>query len=158
MSVPSHADRRPGFALTLTLLLARVVVAAVMVLAGIVKISDPQQFAFSVKAFKILPDHLAVLATFVFPWLEVLCGVLMLLGLWTRAAALVAALQLAAFIGAILSVLARDMSVTCGCFGKYDLVCSGPLGWCNVAQNAVLLALALLVVARGAGRLAVTRD
>lgn len=140
------------------LLLARLALAAVFGLAGVVKLSDPQAFAFSVKAFKILPDHLATLAVFVFPWLEVLCAALLVLGVWTRSAALVSALQLAAFIGAIASVLARGLSVECGCFGKYDLFCSGPLGMCNIAQNAGFLAVALVLVVFGGGRFAAVRD
>lgn len=138
-------------------LIARLALAGVFALAAGVKLTDPQTFAFSVKAFEILPDHLAILTTFVLPWLEAICAVLLLLGLWSRAAALILALQLVVFIAAIVSVLARGMSVKCGCFGKIDLFCSGPLGTCNIAQNFVLLGLALVVLALGPGFLAMDR-
>jgi hypothetical protein len=49
------------------------------------------------------------------------------------------------------------MDVTCGCFGKYDLLCSGPLGWCNVGQNTLLLAGAVLVLVRGPGSASLDR-
>lgn len=135
-------------------LIARLALAGVFGLAAGVKLYEPQTFAFSVKAFEILPDHLVVLTTFVLPWLEAICAVLLLVGLWARAAALLLSLQLVVFIGAISSVLARGMSVECGCFGKIDVFCSGPLGACNIAQNLVLLGLALLVLALGPGLLA----
>jgi uncharacterized membrane protein YphA (DoxX/SURF4 family) len=147
-----------GIGWSFLLLVARVALAGVFLLAGFVKLSDPQSFAFSVKAFKILPDHLAILATFVFPWLEAICGVLLLLGIWTRPAAIVASLQLAAFIAGIISVLARGLNVSCGCFGKFDLLCSGPLSICNVGQNSLFLLLAIVLVAFGSGRIAVARD
>lgn len=140
------------------LLVLRLALGGVFLLAGFVKLSDPQSFAFSVKAFKILPDHLAVLATFVFPWLEALCGVLLVAGIWTRAAAVVGVLQLAAFIAGIISVLARGLSVSCGCFGKYDLLCSGPLSMCNVGQNTGLLLTGVVLVMFGSGRFAAARD
>ncbi len=133
------------------LLLARLGLAAVFGFAAFVKLTGPQSFADSVKAFKVLPDHLVILATFTIPWAEALCAVLLLLGLWTRAAALVLSVQLAIFIAGIISVLVRGMDVKCGCFGQYDLMCSGPLGWCNVGQNALLLAGALLILVRGGG-------
>ncbi len=41
--------------------------------------------------------------------------------------------------------------------GEYDLFCSGPLGWCNVKQNAGFLALALLIFVLGPGRFALAR-
>lgn len=141
----------------LAALLARLVLAGLFALAAWAKLGDAQSFAFSVKAFEVLPDHLAVLATFVIPWLEALCAALLLLGLWARPAALLLSGQLLVFIAGIGSVLWRGMSVTCGCFGKLDPFCSGPLGWCNIAQNAVLLTLSLLVLAAGPGYLAADR-
>lgn len=135
----------------------RVFLGALFVMAGVLKVSDPQAFAFSIKAFKILPDHLALLATFVLPWLEMICGVLLIGGVWTRAAALVGIGQLALFIGGIISVLQRGLNVKCGCFGKYDLLCSGPLGWCNVGQNAMFIVIGLVILATGPGLLALCR-
>jgi putative oxidoreductase len=138
-------------------LAARVALGGMFAFAAYNKLANPQEFAFSVKAFKILPDHLAVLATFVLPWLEMICGVLLIGGVWTRAAALVGVGQLALFIGGIISVLERGLNVKCGCFGKYDLFCSGPLGWCNVGQNAMFVAIGLVILATGPGRLALSR-
>lgn len=145
MSKPARAAE------SFLLLLVRLGLAAVFGFAASVKLQGPQSFADSIKAFKVLPDHLVVLATFTIPWAEAICALLLLLGLWTRAAALVLSVQLAVFIAGIASVLARHMDVTCGCFGKYDFLCSGPLGWCNVGQNALLLAGSLLILFRGAG-------
>jgi uncharacterized membrane protein YphA (DoxX/SURF4 family) len=142
---------RPRALESAILLLARLGLAAVFGFAAYAKLSDPQSFADSIKAFKVLPDHLTILATFTIPWAEALGAALLFLGLWTRPAALVLSLQLAVFIAGILSVLIRHLDVTCGCFGEYDLLCSGPLGWCNIAQNALLLAGSLLILFRGPG-------
>lgn len=138
-------------------LLSRLALAGVFGLAAGVKLAGPQEFAFAVKGFDLLPDHLAVLATFVVPWTEALCAALLVLGLWSRAAALVLAGLLVAFIAGIGSVLARGMSVECGCFGKLSPFCTGPLGWCNIVQNLVLLGLSLVVLALGPGYLALDR-
>jgi uncharacterized membrane protein YphA (DoxX/SURF4 family) len=138
-------------------LLSRLALAGVFGLAAWVKLAGPQEFAFAVKGFDLLPDHLAVLATFAIPWTEALCAALLLAGLWSRASALVLTCLLAAFIAGIGSVLARGMSVECGCFGKLSPFCSGPLGWCNIVQNTVLLGLSLVVLAAGPGYLAMDR-
>lgn len=154
ISLPVHP---PGTFRSLVALIARLGLGGMMVFAAYNKLSNPQEFAFSVKAFKILPDHLAILATFVFPWMELICGTLLIAGLWTRAAALVSVGQLLTFIAAIVSVITRDLNVKCGCFGKYDLFCSGPLGWCNVIQNSGFVLVGLVILATGPRRFGLSR-
>ncbi len=139
------------------MLVLRLVLGGLFVLAASLKLAHPQDFANSVLAFKVFPpaaDHLNYLATFVVPWTEMLCGVLLILGLWTRSAALVLTLLLGVFLGGILSVLARNLDVSCGCFGKFEFPCGKVVGPCHIARNAVLIVMALLVLARGPGGLA----
>jgi len=119
-----------------------------------VKTVGPQQFFFSIRAFEILPDHLERLGTFAIPWTEALCGVFLILGLWTRAAAWILSFALAAFIAGILSALQRQLSVSCGCFGSFKLFCGDVLGWCNIWQDAAMLGIALVPALFGPGALA----
>lgn len=151
---PPAGARRDGAAASAVLLMLRLGFAAIWFWAAWNKLRDPQSFAESIQAFKILPDHLVVLFTFAIPWTEVLAASLLVVGLWTRAAAAVLLMALLVFIGAIVSVLARKMSVHCGCFGKGYLLCPGELGWCHVGQNVLLSLAALVLVWRGGGRVA----
>jgi uncharacterized membrane protein YphA (DoxX/SURF4 family) len=114
--------------------------------------SGPQKFAMAISSFKILPDHLVHLAAGVIPWLEVLCAVLVLVGVWTRAAATVLTLLMIGFTAAVVSVLLRQMSLTCGCFGNLTLICpKGAMSWCKVGENAIILVPCLLVAIFGGG-------
>lgn len=135
------------------LLVVRVALGAMFVFAAWMKLKNPQAFADSVLAFKIFgqADHLVVLTTFVVPWLEMICGVLLLLGLWSRAAALSLFVQLLIFTGGIISVLYRKLDVSCGCFGEYEWPCKGPVSICHVGRNTVLLLAMGLLVWRGGG-------
>lgn len=148
---------RAGTPLGWLVLGARIIVAGLFIFAGYIKLSDPQQFAFSVNAFKLLPEHLVILNTFVLPWMEMIAGVLLLAGVWTRAAAAVIGAMLVAFIFGIISVIYREMDVSCGCFGKYEIPCKGSLGVCHLIRNSVLLAMAGLVVVKGPGPLTFDR-
>jgi uncharacterized membrane protein YphA (DoxX/SURF4 family) len=139
------------------LLVLRAALGALFLVAAYVKLSDPQGFSESVKAFKILPDHLAQLATFVVPWTEAVCGVCLVLGLWTRSAAGVVTALLLVFIAGIVSVLWRGLSVHCGCFGKLQPFCSGPLGACNILQNAVMALVGFTLLAWGGGLMSLDR-
>lgn len=125
--------------------------------SGYVKLSNVQTFADSVKAFRIFDldkvEHLAVLTTYTVPWLEMLSGVLLVLGLWSRPAALAIAGQLIAFTIGILSVLGRGLEIKCGCFGDYEWPCAGPIATCHVFRNVFLLMCASVLVWRGGGPL-----
>lgn len=150
--------RAPSPAASVGLLALRVALGALFVFAAYVKLRDPQLFAFSVAAFKILPDSLAALATFAIPWTEAVAGVALVLGVWARATSVLLMALLGAFIAGIVSVLARGMNVHCGCFGKFEIPCTGPVGLCHVARNVVLFGLAGTVAWAGPGIAALLPD
>jgi putative oxidoreductase len=156
-SVPPLFARERGGIVGSLLLVLRIALGALFILAAYVKLTAPLDFSDSVKAFKILPDHLAQLATFAIPWTELICGIALIVGWWTRAAAALLGVTLLVFIAGIASVLARGLSVKCGCFGKLQPFCTGPLGMCNILQNTVMLAAAFLIVVGGAGLLSIDR-
>lgn len=139
----------------------RIGLGALFILAAYLKLQNPQDFVDSIKAFKIFDldtqGHLVVLAAFTIPWLEMLCGFLLLIGLWTRAAALALSVLLAAFTIGVISVIRRDLDVSCGCFGEYEWPCKGNIGACHVVRNSILLLASLLITWRAAGPVALDR-
>ena len=119
--------------------------------------SGPFLFALSIEKFELLPQQLIVPATYAIPWAEAVCGAALILGIWGRAAALTLAGLVASFTGAIIIVINRPgPTPTCGCFGKYKLFCEGPIGWCKVGENSLILVMLLVVVVSGAGWCALT--
>lgn len=155
------ADNGHGCWLDFVTPIARLVVGGLFVFAASMKMGMPQEFVESVLAFKIfeghkpLPDHLATLAAFAIPWTELICGVLLLLGLWARSAALVLGVLLMTFIVALVLVLRLPGPIECGCFGKFEIPCGKIVGPCHVVRNCVLLALTGLIVWGGAGKVSV---
>ncbi|MBK7404202.1 MAG: DoxX family membrane protein [Phycisphaerales bacterium] len=141
------------------LLLLRLVTAGLFIWAASVKFADVRTFRQSIKGFHLLPEHILDPLAFLVPWTELVCAVALILGLWARSAALVIAGMLAMFAAAVASALLRpEIHVECGCFGKYTLLCPpGEVGWCNVGQNALLLAIVLPVILWGPGILSLDR-
>src|SRR5207249_4362814 len=94
-----------------------------------------QLFSASVQAFKTgMPDWAVRLTTGVTPWVEVIAGVLLLLGVWTRAAATVLSGLLIVFIILIVQAIGRGLDLECGCFGKLSPFCPPRVGLCNLIQ------------------------
>ena len=100
------------------LLSFRCVVGAVFIWSGIIKIAAPLQFAQDVANYRIFPPSLSLLIALVLPWIEVLCGLLLVLGLWSRAAALLLSGLLSGFLVLIGTTIIRGIDVACGCFGS----------------------------------------
>ena len=96
---------------------ARLVVGAVWLVAGLLKIGDPTENVRAVRAYDLLPEPLVQLVGHALPTLEIVVGLCLVLGLVTRWAALVSGLMLLAFIIGIASAWARGLEIECGCFG-----------------------------------------
>ncbi|MBL4697758.1 MAG: DoxX family membrane protein [Phycisphaerales bacterium] len=137
----------------------RVALGGVFVFAAFTKISNVQAFAFAIKGFKVLdPDkhgHLIISAAYTMPWVEMIAGVLLILGLKTKAATLTIGLMLVFFIGALLHVIFDpSIDADCSCFGDMNLVCGASVGWCQVVRDLVMLIPVGYLLWRGGGNLA----
>jgi putative oxidoreductase len=131
--------------------LVALIVGAVFVYASHDKIWWPEKFARIVYHYQVigpndlfpplLPNLLAVLL----PWIELLAGLALIVGLWRREAALLTAVLLAVFIVAVASTLIRGIDIeNCGCF---SLDAHGrSAGLKLIVQDLALLVGALLLV------------
>jgi len=94
-----------------------VIVGGVFVYAGVVKVLDPVQFGLDIDNFKILPWFVSVRLAFYLPWLEIFCGLTLIVRVVQRGGLLILTLLVLVFIGATVAAKARGLDITCGCFG-----------------------------------------
>jgi uncharacterized membrane protein YphA (DoxX/SURF4 family) len=94
----------------------QIALGAVFLASAIPKLVDPPAFAHMIYNYRLLPGTLVNALALVMPWIELLVGILLVLGAWRREAALVAALLLVVFLGAIGWNLLRGHAIDCGCF------------------------------------------
>jgi len=73
-------------------------------------------FALSIYNYKLLPDGLINVAAILLPWLEVIVGGSLLLGIGTAGGALIATALFSIFAGALTINLIRGLDIACGCF------------------------------------------
>lgn len=97
-------------------LVARLILGGVFVYASFDKILHPASFATAVHRYQILPDLLINLTAIVLPWLELIVGGFLILGLWMPGTVLMSNLLLMTFMGALLFNMARGLDISCGCF------------------------------------------
>jgi len=127
------------------LLFARLLLAAVFVVAGVAKLADREGSRRAVADFGV-PVALAAPLGILLPLAELAVAATLIptsTAFWGAVGALVLVLLFVAGIGAN---LARGRRPDCHCFGQLH---SSPAGWSTLARNGVLAAVAALVVWRG---------
>ncbi|HEY4441440.1 MAG TPA: MauE/DoxX family redox-associated membrane protein [Candidatus Elarobacter sp.] len=135
-------------------LILRIVIGAILIVAGALKAGHGDLFAAQIAGFRIMPQPLIAPLAIALPYLEILVGAYLVLGLFTRITAWVAFAMLATFDLAIASAVVRGLHVSCGCFGPSDTTTTT---WTEVARDAVFVLLAAIVALRPPGALAVDR-
>ncbi|HEY2090438.1 MAG TPA: MauE/DoxX family redox-associated membrane protein [Thermoanaerobaculia bacterium] len=86
------------------------------VAAALPKLVDPPSFAHMVYNYRIVPGALINLMALTMPWIELLCGLSLILGIWKDTARSIIAAMLLVFIIAISINLMRNNAIDCGCF------------------------------------------
>ncbi len=94
----------------------QIALGAIFVAAAIPKIVDPPSFAHMIYNYRVLPAGLINISALTMPWLEIVAGLALILGVWSAAARNVIAAMLVLFIVLIAFNLARDNAIDCGCF------------------------------------------
>lgn len=135
-------------------LLARLVVGGVWIVAGALKITDPNTSIQAVKAYELLPTSVVEPVGYLLPALELVVGLALVLGVMTRGAAAISALLFVAFIIGIASAWARGLEIDCGCFGGggADPDASSDYPW-EIARDVGLLLLSGFLVWQRSTRL-----
>jgi uncharacterized membrane protein YphA (DoxX/SURF4 family) len=125
-------------------LLARLVLGVVLVVAGALKVTSPAASALAVRAYQLLPYDAAGVVGHALPVVEIATGVLLVLGLFTRPAALVGGLLMVAFVIGITSAWARGLTIDCGCFGGGGTIAAAQTHYLSETLRDVGLALCAL--------------
>lgn len=123
--------------------------------AGVSKVFDPGGLAASIRSYGLgLPEWFVTLSAYSLPLLEVLLGLYLLVGLFTRASAWAVNGLMALFLVALVQGALRGLEIDCGCFGSASGDEASSL-WVDVLRDLGLLALGLQLAFAPPGKLSV---
>ncbi len=125
------------------ILLLKWLVAALFIFAGISKILNPANFAHDIDNYRLLPYLLVTLMAVILPWLEVLCGIFLIMGRWQKGASLILLVLTFMFLIAIGSATARGLDITCGCFST--TIEGTKVGYTRLIEDIILLGLLFFI-------------
>jgi putative oxidoreductase len=123
--------------------LTRIFLGLMFVVVSLEKIVEPAAFAQSIANYKVLSFSTSLVLATIVPWIELVCGLCILFGLFLRGSSLLLSTMVSVFTLAVLSALLRNLDIACGCFTQDPTV--GKIGWMKIIQNLSLLALSLFL-------------
>jgi putative oxidoreductase len=127
-------------------LAARVYLGVVFLMACWHKILSPEVFAVDVATYQFLPLALVNLFALVLPWVELLAGVMLVIGLRTRAGASLVVLMMIAFMVGLFHALALGLDMSCGCFASSAATGEDAISGWTLLRDAGWLALGVYVL------------
>jgi hypothetical protein len=94
-----------------------IIIGAVFIYAGAVKIIEPAEFARDIDNYKMLPWQMSVWLALYLPWLEIFCGLTLITHVLYRGGVFILAGLMALFVVMTIVAKARGLDISCGCFG-----------------------------------------
>lgn len=116
------------------LLVTRIVLGFIFIYAGAEKIADPEAFAISISNYRLLPIVTTNFFAITLPWIELVAGVLLILGITVKENSSILFSMLLVFTIAIIISLLRGLSIDCGCYGK-----GSQIGLLKIGENTLML-------------------
>ena len=139
-------------------LLARLILGAVLLVAGALKVPNLPKSAMAVRAYEMLPIPIANFLGYTLPWIEIGLGLLLIVGVTVKISGALGALTMLAFIIAISQAWARGLSIDCGCFGGGGTIDPEDTKYLSeIIRDIGLMALGIFLYVYPKGRFAIEK-
>lgn len=126
-------------------LAARLLIGGLFVYASFHKILDPAEFAQAIRNYQLGPVELTNLAAMILPWLELIAGALLIVGIQTRPSALITTCLLAVFLVGLYRAYFIGLDIACGCFSS-AAASAGRIDAVTLVRDSSLFVISFLIV------------
>lgn len=121
------------------ILVSRIIVGTMFLVVGIGKLTNPAgAFANEILNYKLVSEIIANFMAVTIPWIEVITGILLILGIRIKANSLIIGSLLIMFTSGVALAMAQGLSIDCGC---YSNIKAEPVGWRKIGENSLLIIL-----------------
>lgn len=117
-------------------LFVRVFIGGYFVVAAVPKIIEPLAFATSIMHYGLVPSWSINAIALILPWLELLAGVGLIVGIRTKLQAAMCGGMLVVFTLAVAYAVVLGLKINCGCFGESG---GEEVSWLKVAKNTSMI-------------------
>lgn len=122
-------------------LLFRLYIGGVFIYASLYKINYPAEFAQTIAGYDLVPHYIVPLTALVLPWVELISGLCLVMGLRTKTAAGIIIGLLVLFGISIGFALVMETPIPCGCFHNLE----EKLTWLTLFRDIIWLLMTMHV-------------
>ena len=119
----------------------RFYLGGVFVYASVYKIGYAAEFAETIASYQMVPALAVNSFALVLPWLELICGAMLVAGVRVRTVSAMLGALLAVFSVAVVVNLLRETPIDCGCFSTLD----ERMTWLTLVRDLTWLAMTIHV-------------
>jgi len=123
---------------------ARIILGGVFIYASIDKIAFPENFANIIRGYNLIPESFVGLSAFVLPWIELIIGIMLVIGLFIKESSIIITSLLSIFLFAIIIQVTKGPIEDCGCFGKMPFFSSSN-SYFLILRNLILISLSIMI-------------
>ncbi len=125
-------------------LLLRIYIGAIFIYASIHKIIHPDIFAVDIATYDILPLSLVNLMAIILPYIEMVSGILIIIGPFQKEAALMISAMMTIFLIAIIIAIYKGINASCGCFASQSIE-EDPISYKTVIRDLIWLFITIYI-------------
>ncbi len=122
-------------------LLIRILLGFIFIYASYDKILDPGKFARDISNYHIVPFGMENTIAIILPWLELLIGIGIVIGIFLDGNVILSGFLLLLFNFLIFQAMIRGFNIECGCGLKEGEL----VGWRKIIENFMFLGAAYIV-------------
>ncbi len=132
----------------------RLAIGVLLMVAGALKVGHAPALAAAIAGFRLLPATVVGPLALGLPFLELMLGLYLVVGLFTRFAATIACVQFLVYAAVVASAVIRHIHADCGCFGPGEVAIAD---WPHAGFDLLLALASGFIAYRAPGALAVDR-
>lgn len=115
----------------------RLYIGGLFVFASLYKMNHAAEFAESIANYQLVPYWAVNVLAVTMPWLELVCGLMLVIGFRAKSVTVMIGVMMAMFTVALVINVIWETPIGCGCFST-----SGDLiGWHTVLRDVIWLAM-----------------
>ncbi|MFC1527640.1 DoxX family protein [Candidatus Neomarinimicrobiota bacterium] len=130
--------------LSIVILIARMLIGGILIYSSFEKFIDPSGFADAINNYHIIPFGLENSFAIILPWIELIIGICLILGVFIDGAAVIVIIIMVVFIIAITYAILSGYNIECGCGLKPGEM----VGIQKIIEDFTYLILALMILKR----------
>jgi putative oxidoreductase len=122
-------------------LIVRLLIGALFVYSAVPHVLNTMGLASSIYNYRLFSSPIIGLSAAFIPWISLLAGLALIVGVKVRAASLIVSVLLVIFISLAVISIIRGLDIDCGCFSGIARYTD----WLTVSEDLIMLGCALFI-------------